>query len=214
LGSYKPVMKIPISLSAIFCLILLISSCKKTEQPSQPNPAFKWYTNGTNFHYDLYTSNGIIKNYETLSVVKNSYTGNLELTESAKTDTIREAYFEDLEGEYVVKSDGLYAITVSTCEYHIVDYPSFTSQFLPNNPKIGQQIPVYFCQGTVVDTINVLALNQSVTVPYGTFNTYVMQYNYGQKGYWDPNTGLLMYEVFDNNGNLSATLKLDDITRQ
>jgi hypothetical protein len=214
LGHYKPVMKI-INAFFLFCILLFICSCKKTEQQSEPNSAFKWFANGTNFHYDLYTSSGIIKNYETLSVVKNSYTGNLDLTESAQTDTIGGSlYFEDLQGEYVVKSDGLYAITVATCEYHIVDYPTFTSQFLPNNPKVGQQIPVYFCQGDVVDTINVLALNQSVTVPYGTFNTYVMQYNYGQKGYWDPNTGLVMYERFDNNGNLSGTLKLDNVTRQ
>jgi hypothetical protein len=208
-------MKILIKTSVLFlfCLVLFISSCRKTQQPSQPNPEFKWFTNGTTFYYDLYTSSGIKKNYEALSVVKNSYTNNLSLVESIPADTGEFVYLENLQGQYVVKSDGLYAITVVTCEYHIDQYPTFTSQFLPNNPTVNQQIPVYYCQGDVIDTVNVLALNQTVTIPYGTFNTYVMQYQYGTKGYWDPNTGLIMFEIFDNNGNLSGTLKLGRVTK-
>jgi hypothetical protein len=207
-------MKILIKAFVLFCYIFIICSCRKTQQPSQPNSDFKWFTNGTTFYYDLYTNNGIQKNYESLSVVLNSYTNNLELSESIPGDTSGQLYFEDLEGQYVVRSDGLYAITVVTCQYHIDDYPTFTSIFLPNSPTINQQIPVYFCQNTVVNNFSVFALNQSVTVPYGTFNTYVIQYEFGSKGYWDPANGLIMFEIFDNNGNLSETLKLDKVTKQ
>ncbi|AHJ96931.1 hypothetical protein Hsw_1336 [Hymenobacter swuensis DY53] len=49
-----------------------------------------------------------------------------------------------------------------------------------------------------------------MTVPKGTFKTYIMRYENGDKSYWNADEGLIMYERYWQ-GRREGTLKLTKI---
>ena len=191
----------------IFLTMLILSiaffSCKKEKKV---NPEFKWFANGNVFHYDYYTAAGVQKNYSSIAVA-DSYLL-MDITDTARISQIN---LDNIYGKYVVNLDGLYATAPIDCQEGFF-VATFNYLYAPNSPAAGQQIPVYYCRNNLDYNIAISAIDQTVTVPYGTFTTYVMQYKNGDKGYWDNNHGLIMYEVYDQHGNIAGTLKLNSVT--
>jgi hypothetical protein len=179
-------------------------ACKKEKKV---NAEFEWFANGNVFHYDYYTAAGIQKNYISVAIADNALLQNLRDAVSPPQINLQNIY-----GKYVVKDDGLYTTAPIDCSTGGIYVAYFNYLYAPNDPALGQQIPVYQCQSKVKYYLDILATNQTITVPQGTFTTYVMQYQNGDKAYWDPNNGLIKYELYDQNGNLGGTLKLNGIT--
>lgn len=194
----------------LLLLILLFNACKKEKAVITE---FKWVANKNTFHYDRYFNAGIQKDFRSLEIFSDDY-GGYQFLEPFDSTAQRSYFYENVYGRYVVKADGLYKLTRNDCGFE--DFLGFTFDvlFAPNNPVLGQQIPVYYCKNNLYYSININAVSQPVSVPYGTFNTYVMQFKNGDKGYMDPNNGLIMYIAVDSFKKTVDTLKLSFVTNK
>jgi hypothetical protein len=199
-------MKRILHILILIILLAAFSTCKKDK--ISVNPEFKWFTDGKVFHYDYYTATGIQRDYLSIAVAGDMLLPNIDPAKAPQVS------LENIYGHYVVKIDGLYATAPTECSLESFFTVTFSYLYAPDNPVTNQQIPVYLCQKQIDYNMVILATNQSVVVPQGTFNTYIIQYQNNDKGYWDPGNGLIMYETHDQNGQVTGLLKLDGVTTQ
>jgi hypothetical protein len=193
-------------------LAVLFNACKKEKTVITQ---FKWVANKNTFHYDRYTNKSTQKDFRSFGIFSDNYRGYHFLETFNPDSSVQKSYFyENIYGQYVVKTDGLYKLTPTDCGFE--DFLSFTfdALFAPNNPVAGQLVPVYFCKNSLYYNINISAVDQTISVPYGTFKTYIMQFKNGDKGYIDPNNGLIMYIAVDSLKKTIDTLKLSTVTNQ
>lgn len=190
---------------------ILFYACKKE---SKVITEFKWVVDKNTFHYDKYTSAGIQKDFRRFGIFRDDYRGYHFLETFNPDSTVQRSYFsENIYGQYVVKADGLYKLTRTDCGFDFFSV-TFDALFAPNNPVLGQFVPVYYCKDNLYYNINIAAVDQAISVPYGTFKTYIMQFKNGDKGYIDPNNGLIMYIAVDSFKRTVDTLKLSFVNKQ
>lgn len=60
-------------------------------------------------------------------------------------------------------------------------------------------------------TLLLLVADTVITIPMGTFTTYIIVHENGDKSYWNADEGLLMYQIA--NRPYRGFLKLNRITR-
>jgi hypothetical protein len=187
--------------------VILFMACKKE---NINNPQFKWVKNQDIFHYDDYTITGVEKDFRILQIFN---TGNNEYFFGEIPDTTQRQYFsETLYGSYLIDNDGLHKSRAATCG--LESFFSIDALFMPNNPVTDQVVPVYSCGNELDYNLKILAADKIISVPYGTFKTYIMQFKNGDKGYIDPNNGLIMYVAIDSLKKTTDTLKLSFVTKQ
>ncbi len=86
----------------------------------------------------------------------------------------------------------------------------FEFLYAPNAPRLNQELPQYGCSRNPGRANTIIQTQSVVTVPRGTYTTYVMLHELGHKSYWNPDEGLIMYEKYVD-GALLFTLKLNRI---
>lgn len=190
-----------------FPILIFLSSCHKEKSEGYK---FSWTKIGTKLYYDYYTNNDTLKDYRLLTVGTLHTTG--FFVEEAPASPFPSSFpllFHILENEFKIKKDGLYGIACKYCRGLCLS--DFEFLYAPNQPSLNQKIPVYGCDANIYYNNTIIARDTVVIVPWGTFKTYVMRHSNGDKSYWNPDEGLIMYETTANNSK--GTLKLNRIVR-
>ena len=196
----KSLINIPkVAWLASAMLFIIVSSCKKAENKKK----FDWVRPGNKMYYDYYTPIDTVKDFRYLEIFSNRFY-ELDPTNAS----VYEAMFYIIQRDLVIKKDGLYGLACKSCGF-LGCAGEFEYLYAPNVPTLNQEIPQYGCS-TTADSykIKIIEINKSITVPKGTFNTYVMLHRNGDKSYWDPDNGLIMYDRYKCDGSLIGSLKL------
>lgn len=180
--------------------VVIFDSCKK-----DPNKEIKydWATNGTKLIYDRYTATDTIKNSLSFTIVDNTFQG-----QSSPSIMIN-----ILESKFKLKEGGLYSVDCDNCPNSGFFYCLTTTDYLylPNYASLNQKLPVYSC-GEIYYTNKVIEVDKTITVPQGTYITFVLKSDNGDLSYWNAHYGLIMYETIRSEGKiiyqLSKTSKI------
>ncbi len=181
-------------------LVFIFNSCKK-----DPNNEIKyaWATNGTKLYYDRYTEIDTIKNSLTFTIIDNIFTG------QASPSIILNV----LDDKFKIKKGGLYGIACDECSIgYFGCLSTFDFLYLPNAASLNQKLPVYSCRDKADYSNEVVELNKTITVPQGTYETFVLKSDDGDVSYWNADYGLIMYDY--NRGKQKVTYKLTHTTRK
>jgi hypothetical protein len=199
IGVVKLIMKSK-TLLILSILTLMIIYCKKDENKLVK---FGWAKDGNRLFFDFYGNTDTIKDFRTL------YVSGRFLEGAPTTPNNYPVLFYIWDKDFVIKKGGLYG---ATCADRNCWCWTLNLQFLyaPNKPYLNQELPEYNC-GTVYDTNKIVTIDTIVTVPMGTFRTYVMQHGNGDKSYWNADEGIIMYYV--SRGRWKGTLRLNRIVR-
>ncbi len=186
-----------------FMLIGFFFSCRKDENKKIK---FNWIKNQNTLFYNIYTDNKVQIESFTLTVSINRFSQN----------SFGNNVGMDLMGRnLIVKKGGLFGEACKfDCGFGILTcVTKMEFLYAPNAPTLNQELPQYSCGPEVDYYIKIIELNKQITVPYGTFNTYVMLHENGDKSYWNADTGIIMYEIIDYNDGKTVlkTLKLNRI---
>lgn len=179
-------------------------SCKKDENKKTK---FGWVKSGNKLYYDYNTSSGTIHDFRYLEILDRFY-------ENDPTNSnIYETMFRIIDRDLVVKKGGIYGVACENCSF-LGCIKQFDYLYAPNAPSLNQEIPQFSCSKIPNSYKNkIIEINKTVTVPKGTFSTYVMLLENGDKSYWNADEGLIMYDRYDYKGNLIGSLKLNRIVR-
>lgn len=168
--------------------VIVFNSCKK-----DPNNEIKyaWAINGTKLFYDRYTQTDTIKNSLTFTIIDNVFTG------QAKPSIILNV----LDRKFKIKKGGLFGIACDDCSMSnfFSCLTTFDFLYLPNSATLNQKLPLYSC-GKDANYVNeVVEIDKTITVPQGTYKTFVLKSDNGDLSYWNADYGLIMYETIRNN---------------
>lgn len=183
----------------IILIIFYLSACKKDVNNQIE---FKWAENGTILFYDQYKNSAIVKDYLKIEILDNNFFVN---------GVVGNSYMKILDRQFTRKKGGLYGLYCD--DHYCYCIPNKEFLYAPNQPYLNQELPEYNC-GTTPDHINkVITIDTVITVPMGTYKTYVMQHYNGDKSYWNANDGLIMYDKVDftNRTIVIETYKLNRI---
>ncbi|WP_197031966.1 hypothetical protein [Hymenobacter swuensis] len=187
-----------------FLAFVSLSSCSKDENKKTK---FSWAKKGNKLYYDYHTPTNVIKDSRRLSI-------NERFEEQILSSTPNEPgylYFNLLSSNIVVKKGGLYGQSVENCGWGIINNNTpFEFLYTPNEPQLHQEIIEYGCSRKPLTKNHIINIDTTVTVPKGTFKTYIMRYENGDKSYWNADEGLIMYERYWQ-GRREGTLKLTKI---
>jgi hypothetical protein len=193
--------------SIYFVIIFLFASCSKDENKKIK---FGWYKEETRLVYDFYSATDTIQDFRVLLISK----GFLETSPNGPNPY--EVIFDQFKqiGKYTVKRGGLYGIECKDCRFGFFGCSEeFNFLMAPNAPSLNQELPVYSCGEKITGINKVIEINKTVSVPYGTFETYVILHPNGDKSFWNADNGLIMYE--NTNGDIKniGILKLSTIIK-
>ena len=182
-------------------LIVITSSCKKEENKKK----FDWVREGNKMYYDYYTPTDTIKDFRYLEIVAQRFS-----EQDPTNSSFYETMFRIINRDLVVKKGGLYGLACEECGFGILTCLSkFEYLYAPNIPTLNQEIPQYSCGRTANSyKIKIIEINKIITVPKGTFNTYVMLHENGDRSYWNADEGVIMYDRYEYDGSLIGSLKL------
>ena len=180
-------------------LFVILFSCKKEENKKK----FEWVRPGNKMYYDYYTSTDTTKDFRYLEIFANRF-HELDPSNANSYETM----FQIIDRDLVVKKGGLYGLACKSCGFFGC-VGEFEYLYAPNVPSLNQEIPQYGCSETADSyKIKIIEINKNITVPKGTFSTYVMLHENGDKSYWNPDEGLIMYDRYEYDGSLIGSLKL------
>ena len=193
--------------------LLLFGGCKKGEN----NPIPTWYAkNAAAYYYDLDSAGISRQNFTILEVTQRS-TGHLKLREEVQLPT--RFHYSSLidfpQDDFYKHKEGLYCTYTKSCDVGIFSHPSYDYQLTPANPAIGQQMPLYACSEIPYGADTVATVNETITVPAGTFKAFSIAHFNGDRSWWEQGTGLIQYQTFmlvdTGKKYLRVTLKLSQI---
>lgn len=195
------------------CLALLcaasIVSCKKT---TLSPPA--WFGSHSRFYYDYTTDTSYTPDYRLLTVGKEPSAGELFFYETpVDTGTTSWAEIFQIFGNGVLKTmaDGLYSHAATDCSMGLLN-SSFDFLSIPANPKTGNALPQYGCGHSDAGYNTVSVADTVITVPAGTYHTFCLLHDNGDRSYWNRNIGIIMYDLWQHDHaypiRLLGTLKL------
>jgi hypothetical protein len=177
-------------------LLAVIISCKKDDTRKAK---FSWVKNGKAFIYDQYKGSTIVHDYLKIVISDNQFFQN---------DVAASSYMDVLDRHFVVKKEGLFGLACEDCSFGCLG--EFEFLYAPNAPSLNQEISQYGCGRDVDYNIKIIKVDTPVTVPLGTFNTYIMLHENGDRSYWNADEGIIMYEKVDfrDRRKLVETFKL------
>ncbi|MEO6831377.1 MAG: hypothetical protein ABI378_03845 [Chitinophagaceae bacterium] len=186
------------------------ASCKKanTDPPA-------WFTTHSRFYYDWTTDSSNVQNYRLLTVNKwQTSADELFFYESIPdTDITARGQIFNIFGNGILKTrvDGLYSHECEDCNV-IGLGPYFDYLMIPATPKTGESITQYGCARTTAGYNKILTADTVITVPAGTYHTFCILHENGDRSYWNKDIGIVMYAQiqYDNAYpvQILGTLKL------
>jgi hypothetical protein len=192
---------------ALFLSVVLSASCEKRVLFWKK---FKWVDRGWLFYYDYYTPTDTVRDARTLIVHDRFF------EKAPGSPTAYQNYFRLASGDVEVKKDGLHALALEHCNGMgiVTSTKKFSYLYAPDKAHLNQPLQEYGCERRPYSHTNmVVEVNKIITVPDGTFKTYVIRHFNGDLSYWDPDYGIIMYDRYDQNGDLIGSLKLTRVDR-
>ncbi len=167
-------------------LLSTIVSCKKDDNHKIK---FGWTKNGSVYFYDQYKGSSVTKDYLKLAIYDDEFFQN---------DVAASTYMDILDRHFVVKKGGLFGLACEECNFGFFSCSrKFEFLYTPNAPSLNQELPQYGCGRTPDYNTRIIKIDTIISVPYGTFNTYIMKHRNGDKSYWNADSGIIMYEKVD-----------------
>lgn len=193
-------------LYAILSAVLMIAaSCDKGVLGKKK---FGWLDEGTKLYYDYYTPAG------TRTDVRRLLIGSRIFEQELANSDVHELMFRVLDRDFIVKRDGLYGVACESCGMGIITCLSeFEFLYAPNKARQNQELREYDCGRDSYSINKIIEVDKTVTVPKGTFKTYVILHPNGDRSYWNPDEGLIQYDRYNYNGAFIGSLKLNRIER-
>ena len=188
-------------LSSIATIVILFTSCTKSKNFIIK---FGWVKEGTKLYYDYYRPTDTLHDYRYLTIVANRF-----FEQDPSYPSTYQTMFNLPNKDFVAKPGGLYGLAYEDCN-SFFNSRTFDFLYAPNSPSINQEIDEYGCGRQYYSIDKIIEINKTVNVPKGTYTTYVMLHFNGDKSYWNPDEGLIMYERYVN-GYYVGTLKLTRI---
>jgi hypothetical protein len=190
------------------CILLgsltLLAGC---ERDDNHKIKFGWVKPGVRLYYDFYSAADTIRDSRSLQVAVGRFSEKILNPDPKGYGRVLDLLDRDL----VVKKGGLYGMACESCGMGIPSCGKrFEFLYAPNAPKPNQELPQYACSRNPGRINRIIQTQQVVTVPKGTYTTYVMLHHFGDKSYWNADEGLIMYEKYYND-SLQFTLKLNRI---
>lgn len=168
---------------------------------------FDWVATGNKLYYDYYRTTDTLRDFRLLLIANRFY------EQDPANSSSYQLMFRILARDFVVKKGGLYGIACESCGF-LGCSGKFEFLYAPNKASLNQELPLYGCSRTPYSFKNkIVEVDKVVTVPKGTFTTYVMLHENGDKSYWNADEGLIMYDRYDFNGSFIGSLKLNRIVR-
>lgn len=184
-----------------FSLSFVLFGCKEklTEHDIVAQlTSFKWVKEGNTLTFDYLKDGQRTPNFRGLRLEKNS-SNNLVFREFAPNEQGFFAGYISLFENVVVTSEGLTTTRCSSCEAH----PCFASKRylkVPIAPYLGQELPVYACANKILFYEQVIAIDSSINVPFGTFKTTVIfNPDFNVLLFWNEENGLIRFDGLDTN---------------
>ncbi|UYZ63564.1 hypothetical protein [Hymenobacter weizhouensis] len=190
--------------TATIIILACLCSCTKDENKKIK---FGWAKAGNRLYYDYYTPTDTIRDSRRI-IIHERFQEDI-LNTSTSTNNI--LYFRILDHDIVVKKGGLYGRAVENCGWGIINSSkTFDFLYAPNAPRLNQELVEYGCGRSIVTKNNIITIDTTIVVPKGTFKTYVMRHENGDKSYWNADEGLIMYDRY-LSGRFQGSLKLTRI---
>jgi hypothetical protein len=183
-------------------IILFLSSVISCKKDDNKKVKFGWTRNGSVYFYDQYKGPSVVKNYFKLAIYDNRFYQN---------DINASVYMDILNRNFIVKKGGLFGLACEECNFGFFSCSrKFEFLYTPNSPSLNQEIPQFGCGRKPDYNTLIVKIDTTISVPYGTFNTYVMQHKNGDKSYWNADNGIIMYEKVDirDSRTILETFKL------
>lgn len=179
-------------------------ACAKEEHKKR----FGWFRHGARLYYDAYCPTDTTRDFRSIIIFADGE--DLRMQESAPGTSYPLTMYAVTQRRYRVRRGGLFGQACHSCGTGIPSCGSaFDYLFAPNAPFVNQALPYYSCGAEADDRNYVLNPDTVVSVPYGTFHTYALKHPNGDRSYWSPASGLIMYRIAHN----ACTLRLNRIVR-
>lgn len=188
-------------------VLLTCAACGKEEYKKR----FEWVRAGNRLYYDAYGPADTIHDFRSLLVFADDKLLRIQEEVPSGSNFYSLFFYDVTRRRYQVKRGGLYSQACGSCGGLIVSCgSSFDYLFAPNAPFLYQALPYYSCSSEPEGTNYVVNTDTVVTVPLGTFSAYVLRHPNGDRSYWNPREGLIMYEA-RNQRAWRGTLRLNRI---
>lgn len=171
---------------------------------------FAWVKAGHKLTYTYYSPTDTTLNALTLTVIENPDSENLGFQFSyPQWTSISSAKWIGDNYNVYRKFNGLYKGTASDCGFMNAFSAAYYFMRAPLAPVLDTYYPDYLCKGKIFTAYKVVDINKTITVPAGSFNTFVLQDTATlKKEYWNEKNGIIMFDLFDTAGVLTGQYKL------
>lgn len=197
--------------TTIAAALLICAACGKEEHKKR----FDWVRAGSRLYYDAYGPTDTIRDFRCLLVFADDKFLRIQEEALGGGSSYSLLLYDVTQRRYQVKRGGLHSQACGSCGGLIVSCgSSFDYLFAPNAPFLYQALPYYSCSSEPEGTNYVVNTDTVVTVPLGTFHAYALRHPNGDRSYWNPREGLIMYKVHYRHRTIwHGALRLNRIER-
>ncbi|MCC3158132.1 hypothetical protein LJ737_12860 [Hymenobacter sp. 15J16-1T3B] len=191
----------------------LLFGCAACNKDGSHKP-FGWVRGGNRLYYDFYGLQDTIRDCRYLEINRDDDDYRIrEHAPNNSSGSLTPLFGEINDIDVVVKSNALYEQICSSCGFGSC-FSLTENIYAPKSPFLYQELPTYYCGSHIRGRNYVINTDTTLTVPMGKFKVYIMQHPDGDKSYWNPREGLIMYEVRNQyRTSFRGTLRLNRITR-
>ncbi len=202
----KPFLKMLLTMELMAGFV----SCKKEAD----NPP-AWFTTHSRFYYDVSTDTSALPGHVLYVDPVDPFGATVLSFIEQPVDTPITSYFEyfrQINGILRPRADGLYRSAAKVCGLVGPISDLFYYLTIPADVQTGTSITQYACGHDVAGYNKILNADTIITVPAGTYHTFCVLHPNNDRSYWNRETGIIMYEVFQSDPTLplvkQVTLKL------
>ena len=187
----------------------LLQNCGLDIEETDTN--FKWVVQGNTLTYDLRMADQKISDYRILEIVENPGIRDNMIFKEVIPDVPDDPY----DGNAVLRifshvyrlDNGLHTTACFKCGVtpcmSVINYLK-----VPATPATDQSIPDYVCGDQIYTYDVILSTDSLITVPFGQFNTFVINDTMGRSiKFWNESEGLIRVDNY--NDFYEDTLKLE-----
>ncbi len=196
--------------ACIFILFLILTiSCTKEKDIASEILPFKWVKLDNKLVYDYYSPQDTVVNALNLTVIINPGNNNLRFKfDYPQWNPIAGSKWVGDDYNVFRRTEG-----ITTRKYIDCGMAGFGSSFeftrAPAQTQPGVFYTDYLCRDKPYTAYKVMTIDETVSVPAGTFKTYVLQDTLTlRKEYWDEENGIIKFVLHSETGEVSGEYRL------
>lgn len=182
------------------CLFLIIYDIAKTERPHN------WLKTETTLNYDLNMPHNKIKYANKITIIQDSVHSDEFYFRPEGIDSFFNEFFT------INLRQGLNGIKMDYEYEDPYDFFDFGYLRVPDTPIKGDTIQMCFSRDSVTSTYIVTTIDTTIETSLGEFNCFCMDNSdLNLKEYWNEESGLILFEVFNIQHELQKSFIISDI---